>query len=207
MHPRIYQEFEKICSERNIAGSVLEVAAIPSNMSLLCMKSLESATEKVGINLDGPHEFRDFKIHKGNANSMDFFEDERFDVVLCNAMLEHDKYFWKTIAEIKRVTKPGGLIVIGTPGFKYYRAEEFKKILRRTPLVRNLSTNQYLNLFFTATVTFQMHDRPGDYYRFSPQAFKEVFFEDLDNVEVHAIMLPPRIIGVGTKKRHLKSTA
>jgi len=62
-------------------------------------------------------------------------------------------------------------------------------------LIRNLSTNQYLNLFFTATITFQIHDAPGDYYRFSPQAFKEVLFEDFDNVEVHEIMLPPRIIG------------
>ena len=74
MHPRVYQEFEKICSERDIRGSVLEVGAIPSNMSLLCMNSLESAAEKVGINLNGPHEFKDFKIHEGNANSMNCFE-------------------------------------------------------------------------------------------------------------------------------------
>ncbi len=124
MHPRIFQEFEKICSERSITGSVLEVGAIPSNDSLLSMKSLESATEKVGINLNGPHEFEDFRIYKGNANCMDCFEDERFEVVLCNAMLEHDKYFWKTVAEIKRVTKPGGLIVIGVPGYKYFKAEK-----------------------------------------------------------------------------------
>lgn len=200
MHPRIYQEFEQICSKRHISGSVLEVGAIPSKMSLLCMKSLESATEKVGINLDGPHDFKDFRIHKGNANFMDCFEDNRFDVVLCNAMLEHDKHFWKTIAEIKRVTKPGGLIVIGTPGYKYLKIEKVKSILRKIPLIRHLSSNQYLNLFFSATITFQIHAAPGDYYRFSPQAFKEVFFEDIDDVEVRSVMLPPRIIGAGTKK-------
>jgi hypothetical protein len=54
-------------------------------------------------------------------------------------------------------------------------------------------------MFFTATITFQIHDAPGDYYRFSPQAFKEVFFEGMNDVEVRSIMLPPRIIGVGTK--------
>ena len=207
MHLRVFQEFEKICSERNICKSILEVGATPSNMSLLCMKSLENATEKVGINLDGPHEFRDFKIHKGNANSMDCFKDERFDVVLCNAMLEHDKFFWKTIAEIKRVTKPGGLIVIGTPGYKYFKVERVKSILRRMPLIRNLNSNQYLDLFFSATITFEIHDAPGDYFRFSPQAFKEVFFEDMDDVQVRSIMVPPRIIGVGTKKHHPKFTA
>ena len=207
MHRRIYQEFEKICSKRNIDGSVLEVGAIPSRMSLLCMKSLESATEKVGINLDGPHEFKDFKIHKGNANLMDCFEGERFDVVLCNALLEHDKFFWKTIGEIKRVTKPGGLIVIGTPGYKYFKVEKAKSFIRRIPLIKILSKNQYLNLFFTATITFQIHNNPGDYYRFSQQTFKEVFFEEMGDVEVRSIMLPPRIIGVGTKRHNSEAPA
>ncbi len=207
MHRRIYEEFERICSEMNIAGAVLEIGAVPSNNSLLCMKSMAKATEKVGINLDGPHEFMDFRILQGNANSMALFEDERFDVVLCNAVLEHDKYFWKTISEIKRVTKPGGVVVIGTPGYKYYKSEKFKSVLRRIPLVRKLSANQYLDMFFTATITFEIHEAPGDYYRFSPQAFKEVFFEDFDNVEVRAIMLPPRLIGVGTKSHHSKPAA
>lgn len=207
MHPRVFREFEKICSEKNITGSVLEVGAIPSEMSLLCMQSLKNATEKVGINLDGPYEFKDFKIHRGNANSMDCFEDEKFDVVLCNAMLEHDKYFWKTIAEIKRVTKFGGLVILGAPGYKYFKVEKIKTILKRIPLVRRISANQYLNMFFTATITFQIHDFPGDYYRFSPQAFKEVFLGDMDEVEVRSIMLPPRIIGLGTKKYHLEAGA
>jgi len=201
MHPRVFQEYEKICSARNITGSVLEIGAIPSPLTLLCMKSLANATEKIGLNLNGPHEFQDLQILKGNANAMDCFEDEKFDVVLCNALVEHDKYFWKTIAEIKRVTKPGGLIVIGAPGYKYFQAEKIKLFFRKIPLIRNLISNQYLNVLFTGTVTFQIHEAPGDYYRFSPQAFKDVFFEDADNCEVHSIMLPPRIIGVGTKKR------
>ena len=200
MHRRVYQEFEQVCSERKAGGSVLEVGAIPSTMSLLCMKALANATEKIGINLNGPHEFRDFKILQGNANSMECFEDNRFDVVLCNAMLEHDKYFWRTIREIKRVSRSGGLIVIGTPGYTYYKAETIKLILRRIPLIRRLSLNQYMNMFFEATITFQIHDDPGDYYRFSPQTFKEVFLEGLNDVEVRSIMAPPRIIGAGRKQ-------
>jgi SAM-dependent methyltransferase len=186
----------------NITGSVLEVGAMPSDKSLLCMKSLDNAAEKVGINLMGSYEFKDFKIHQGNANSMDLFEDERFDVVLCNALIEHDKYFWKTIAEIKRVTKHGGIIVLGCPGYTYHKFEKFKWVLSKIPFIRNLRENQYLNMFFTATITLQIHNCPGDYYRFSPQAFTDVFFDDLDNVEVREIMLPTRILGFGTKKRN-----
>lgn len=201
MHPCIYKEFERICSQRNITGSVLEIGALPAAGSLLCMQSLAGASEKTGINLDGPHQFRDFTIHKGNANAMTEFADGRFDVVLCNAMLEHDPRFWLTVAEIHRVTKPGGLIVIGIPGFRRYALDRVKNVLRRTPVLRALGRHRWLNLFFTATITYEVHDHPGDYYRFSPQAFREVLLAGLEDVEVHSVMLPPRIIGVGIKPR------
>ncbi len=73
------------------------------------------------------------------------------------------------------------------------------------PLIKKLRSNQYLDFVFTATITFKIHNAPGgefyDYYRFSPKAFKEVFFEEMDNAEVRSIMLPPRIIGIGMKLR------
>jgi hypothetical protein len=90
MHSRIYQEFERICTERPIRGSVLEVGATATDECLLDMKSLHQASEKIGIDLTGPHETKGYKILKGNSNSMDCFQDNRFDAVLCNAVLEHD---------------------------------------------------------------------------------------------------------------------
>ena len=199
MHQRVYQEFERICAARRITGSVLEVGAIPDDGSLLCMKSLAGASEKIGIDFLGPHEFRDFKIVQGNANSMDCFPNDRFDVVLCNATLEHDKYFWKTVAEIKRVARPGGFVVIGVPGYTRVKGKAAKSVLARMPLLRRLRFHEYLNVLFTGTVTYQIHNHPGDYYRFSPQAVKEVFLEGLEQIEVRSIMLPPRIIGMGVK--------
>lgn len=202
MHQRIYQEFETICSKQNIVGSVLEVGAIPSKMSLLAMNSLRGASEKIGINLDGPYEFSDFKIIKGDANCMDIFEDEKFDVVLCNATLEHDKYFWKSLEEIRRVTKVGGLVVIGVPGYGLSALDKLQKAAGSLPILRGLRCKHYLDVFFSATVTFQIHNHPGDYYRFSQQAVKEVFFQGMGNVEIKALMQPPRIIGLGTKLNH-----
>jgi SAM-dependent methyltransferase len=201
MHYRIYQEYEKICSHRDFAGaSVLEVGAIPSEKTLLCMNSLRDAKEKIGINLSGPRKFRDFVILKGNANQMSIFEDNKFDLVLCNALLEHDKYFWKTISEIKRVTKPKGTIIIGTPGFNNHKFEKIKIIFRRLPLFKQLSRSHYFDFLFFSTLTYEIHAAPGDYYRFSPQAYKEVIFEDMEEVQIISVMMPPRIIGVGKKK-------
>jgi SAM-dependent methyltransferase len=198
MHPRIYQEFEKICTERPIRGSVLEIGALPSDESLLTMRSLDHVTSKIGIDLNEPREYKDFKILQGNSNAMEF-ADNSFDAVLCCSTLEHDKFFWKTVAEIKRVTKPGGLVAINVPGFTKLRAEKVKGLWGRMPLVRQLKQNSYLNLLFTGTLTYEVHNWPGDFYRFSPQAVREVILDGLERTEVRTIMWPPRIMGIGIK--------
>ena len=42
-------------------------------------------------------------------------------------------------------------------------------------------------------------DFPGDYYRFSEQAVREVFFEGMKEVEIRTVLVPPRIIGTGIR--------
>lgn len=200
MHPKVYHEFERICASKGLTGSVLEVGAAPSDDCLLNMRALANVTEKVGVDLAGPYEFKDFKVVKANGNCMDCFHDARFDAVLCNAVLEHDKYFWKTVSEIKRVTKPGGWILFGVPGFERLKLEAYKRVLASIPFVRKLASYRYMGLLFHSTATFQVHNHPGDYYRFSRQAVAEVLLDGLEQVEVHSIMLPPRLIGVGRKK-------
>ena len=190
MHPTIYQEFEHIFAERKVSGSVLEIGAVPSNASLLRMNALKGAKEKIGINLDGPYEYEDMKILKGNANCLDCFETGSFDAVISNATLEHDKFFWKTIEEIKRVSKSGAVIAIGVPGYLYLPGE-----VAYTDKISNIALDKVEN----ATITFRVHDAPGDYYRFSPQTMRDVFFKGMNDVEIKAVMLPPRLIGVAIK--------
>lgn len=75
MIPKAYREFERICAARSVTGSVLEVGSVPSQDSLLCMKSLEHASEKIGINLGAPAEYAGFHILQVNANDMRCFSD------------------------------------------------------------------------------------------------------------------------------------
>ena len=197
MHPKVYQAFERICSERKVGGAVLEVGAVPDDTSLLTMKSLKRVQEKIGINLDGPHRYNDFSIVQGNTNAMTCFKNDQFDVVLSNAVLEHDKFFWKTAAEMRRVTKPGGLMVLGAAGYATLPIEKYLhffigQLARVFPSVERW-------FFNNATVTFRVHNFPGDYYRFSYQAFTEVFFEGMHDVRISSLMVPPRIIGSGIK--------
>jgi len=195
MHPRVYEEFERICSRRNAHGLVLEVGAVPRDASLLNMKSLRNATGKTGINLKGPHTHNDYSIVAGNSNAMTCFADGQFDTVLCNSLLEHDRYFWKTVSEIRRVTRSGGLVVIGVPGYRKFEAlERAENLFRRIPWIR-----RHIDFLCTLSFTFRVHDAPGDYYRFSPQAVREVFFDGMKDVEIRSVMFPPRIIGSAIK--------
>jgi SAM-dependent methyltransferase len=203
VHPTTYREFERICIARRAGGRVLEIGAVPSGDSLLTMPTLAGAAERVGLNLDGPHRYGGFEIRKGDANRMDCFEDARFDVVLCNAVLEHDKFFWRTLAEIRRVTRPGGLVVLGTPG--YLQCPAGRRAARAKYLVAaalwKLGLFPRVRWLLKSTPTVEIHNAPGDYYRFSPQAFREVFFEDMDEVEIRPILFPPIIVGAGVTPR------
>ncbi len=196
MHPKVFQAFANICNNRSVGESILEIGAVPAEDCLLNMRPLRNVTRKVGVNLDGPHEFNDFLIEQGNGNSLRF-ADDTFDTVLCNATLEHDKFFWKTLSEIRRVAKPGGLVVIGVPGFAHYRIEHLRYYLLKSKLLRRLVATTVPANLVTSTLTLQIHGGPGDYYRFSEQALREVFFEGMREVETLSIMAPPRLIGAG----------
>lgn len=196
MHDQVYRQFERICARRKAGGAVLEIGAMPAPTTLLNLPALRGATEKIGLNLDPPAQFNGIPILQGDGNAMPF-PDARFDTVLCNATFEHDKFFWKTLAEIRRVARPGALVVLGAPGYRRLTLEKWsKRIARNLPLVgRALEEN--CGAFFASTLTLHVHNFPGDYYRFSPQAFREVFFAGMNEVEVVSVLIPPRIIGAG----------
>jgi hypothetical protein len=66
------------------------------------------------------------------------------------------------------------------------------------PAIRKFS-DVHLTWLLRSTLTIDLHDAPRDYYRFSRQAFREVFFEGLREVEVYPVLLLPIIIGSGIK--------
>jgi ubiquinone/menaquinone biosynthesis C-methylase UbiE len=190
MHKKIYHCFEEILSRFSITGKVLEIGAVPTKDSLLLSPVLKEAQERIGINIDGGESMTSladkieennlcFKIITGNSNYMPMFTDGQFQVVLSNATLEHDKYFWKSIAEMKRVLAVNGIMVIGVPGYVKEIKHEIHAI---------------------TTLTHRVHNWPGDYYRFSEQACKEIFFEDFEVTE-QKIVIPhaPKIVTCGIK--------
>ena len=153
----------------------LEVGGVLGANSLLRAPPLEGA-ERYALNLVEMESRAGVTAVTGNANDMHMFDDASFDLVMSNATLEHDRHFWKSLAEMWRVLRSGGFLIICVPG--YVKDPERDRGKR--------------------TATYKIHYR-FDYYRFSEQAVRDVFFEGMERVEVAALMRPPRIVGHGYK--------
>ena len=176
MHPDIAEAIHTVVRESGLApATALEVGGVTGPDSLLNAPELRAA-DRYCLNLEPMPPAEGITVVTGSANDMHMFGDGSFDVVLCNATLEHDRHFWLTLAEMKRVLRPGGLLVVGVPGF-----------------VRNAPGDESI-----ATSTYRVH-YTVDYYRFSKQAVRQVFLAGMRQVGVAALLEPPRIIGHGRK--------
>jgi SAM-dependent methyltransferase len=176
--PKVKNRFHAIIRRSGISPErALEVGGLMGKDSLLRFPELARA-ERYCLNLVELPSDGEVTAVKGNANDMSEFKSDWFDLVLCCSTLEHDKRFWLSVAEMRRVLSPGGLLVIGVPGF-----------------VKDEERDQG-----RSTLTYRVHYR-FDYYRFSEQAVREIFFEDMERVRVRAMMTPPRLIGHGWKAR------
>lgn len=200
MSPEVMAAFERILARERIAGPVLEVGAVPGSDSLLRLPALAGMAGRTGINLEAFPSDSAIKLVCGNANRMSMFADGEFGCVLCNATLEHDARFWMTLAEIRRVTADGGLVVIGVPGFRGMGPQSMiapKGIAGRA--LNALARLTRHDALLAGTLTLGVHNYPGDYYRFTEQAMREVFLEGLADPQCTWVMSPPRIIGWGRK--------
>jgi SAM-dependent methyltransferase len=200
MSPEVYAAFESICASELISEPILEVGAIQGPESLLQLTSLRSFNSKMGLNIEPFPSSDTITMVTGNANEMSQFADHTFGCVLCNATLEHDAKFWLSVAEMHRVLKPGGLLVIGVPGYKgmgpdYLTSQDSWKGKLIRAVARFLKSDELM----AGTLTLGEHFFPNDYYRFSPQAVQEIFLEGFDSVQTMLVMMPPRIIGWGRK--------
>jgi len=204
--PQLFDAFDTLCRRYGASGHALEIGATLSDDTLLNLGALRACESRIGINLEHAGRVAGGDVLQGNANDLRRFADDAFDVVLSNATLEHDRFFWLTLAEMRRVLKPGGLLVIGVPG--YVRTRSFARRVagrlgnwsRAFPL---LATP--LHAAAAATPTLHVHDHPGDYYRFSAQAMREVLLAGTDVLAIEVLAAPPRLVGAG-RKRNARET-
>jgi len=210
MHPTIYSRFDQLVRQYAPPGNkILEIGATEnvSETLLTLFRNISKSYDCVGINMEvRPVDNLPYTLIQCNANNMNILDDESFDAVVCNAVLEHDKFFWKTLAEVRRVLRPGGLFYVGVPGFskqnnliqRIMLKVMHSRFLRSLPLLYPFARwTMFTRLAFTSTLMF--HGAPYDFYRFSEEAVREVFLEDLVVLHLEYILEPVRIIGIGRK--------
>ncbi len=198
MSPIIYKFFEQLCTELRIAGPVLEIGASPHHKALLSLVALRGASLRVGVGLDGAYEGEGYSILHRNAHDLSCFKDDTFELVISNSMLEHDRAFWRTISESYRVLAPGGWMIIGVPGFGAMGSVPNQEMILAALQATEDRRNQ-LRAIEISSLTLGIHNYPGDFYRFSPQAMKEVLLQGLAEIRVFSVTQPPRIVGIGRK--------
>lgn len=200
MSPEVYRTFQQVLEGKKITGPVMEVGAVHGPDCLLNLPAFNDCAERIGVNTMAQASTGLLKYIQANANDLSCFHDNYFQVVVCNSMLEHDPYFWKTLSEMQRVTASGGLIAIGVPGYSGMGMNQiFKKHNLLQRLLFRLAGVYDKEALSASTLTLGEHFFPGDYYRFSRQALQEVFFNGMIDVTIHTTMNPPRFIGIGTK--------
>ena len=101
------------------ASSVLDLGCGNGNVICLLKKHVnaryygldlsEKMIEEAGKRLGG-----DVELTVGDAEKLPY-EDNSFDVVICNASFHHYPSPEKAVNEIRRVLKPGGTLILGDP--------------------------------------------------------------------------------------------
>lgn len=210
MHPKVYRRFEALFEAYPPPGPrILEIGAssFPDDSLLTAFRRLSSDFVCTGVNLEVPAPVAlPYRMVQCDANDMAVFEAGSFDGIACNAVLEHDRRFWSTLAEVRRLLVAGGMFYVGVPGFprrKNIPQRLFTRVPRsRLASVAILSTmvERAALTSLAATRTLMFHAHPDDYYRFSEQAVRQVFLEDLDCVHLEYVLKPVRILAVGRKR-------
>ena len=200
MHREVFAAFDRLCREHGAGGVVLEIGATGSDDALLCLPALAGSVRRFGINLAPQTATHGFEIIVGNANEMATVPDASIDTVLCNSVLEHDARFWLTLTEVRRVLKPGGLFLVGVPGYsERHRAGWLIRLLSRL-LPASLPLGRGLQAKAASTPTLVVHHYPRDYYRFGRDAIGDVFLAEMDIVTIEEILNPPRFIAVARQR-------
>ncbi len=166
MSKKVFEDFMKIINEYykdKSPESVIELGAY--HWSLLSFDKFKDS-RKVALNFsyteNDKQKLAAYEIVEANINNLPF-KDEEFDCAMTCSTFEHDKYFWKSIAESRRVIKKGGLFVVGVPVYT------------------ELATDM-----MTSTLTYKVHGKTYnmDFYRFSEQAVREVIMEGFEVINV-----------------------
>lgn len=97
----------------NVFNQKTEILHISPN-KLLTKYLKQKSTVNLTVGAFEPDEFKEFNAKKIDVQKIDF-EDNLFDIIICNHVLEHVENDFLAMKEIYRVLKPGGFAILQVP--------------------------------------------------------------------------------------------
>jgi len=118
----LYRRAARRLGDASDARHKLYRQLIDESMGLTCLqigvRDAKLAPHWVSVDLYDESDLIDFHYDVQDLQ----FADESFDVVVCNAVLEHVEFPEQAIGELKRVLRPGGRIWVEVPFNQPYHA-------------------------------------------------------------------------------------
>ena len=185
---RLAAEFRRFAERQTTAGPYLEIGVKDPALCALANDVFEGERHLLGPTLDAHTGV--LRHHRGEPSDLSRFADGAFRTVLWNDALVHDRRFWVTLDELRRILAPGGLLILSVPGFS--NAADRAGVTVAGPKGNPIPDT---------TPTYRIHASP-DFWRISPQAMRQVVLDGFDIREVRVSSMPPRIFGVGVKPDH-----
>ena len=118
-HKNRYLNDLRLINKHYQKGGILEIGSLPCHMTY-CLQRLSYPVVGIDIDPDRSGQFikkHRLKIHKCDVENEKLpLEDEAFGFVVFNEIFEHLRINpIKTLNEIQRVMKPGGILILTTP--------------------------------------------------------------------------------------------
>lgn len=127
--PKLYKRFARhlnLLNKYHLKGKLLDVGCGTGDF-LRYIKSVPNSFSVYGIE---PSEIlrraasknTNTKIKNGRLNHIPY-KNNYFDVITCYDVLEHDQELKKNVLELRRVLKPGGILLIQAPNYNSFMAQ------------------------------------------------------------------------------------
>ncbi len=147
---RLHEALLRLLRSAPNAGSLLDIGCADGAKTLAYAGVLGVAATKIkGVEAQERYRLQaaeKFEVYPADLEREKLpFEDESFDVVICNQVLEHLKNIFLPLSEMDRVLATGGRLVIGIPNLAALH-NRFLLLFGRQPLC-NTITGPHIRCF------------------------------------------------------------
>lgn len=138
-----HQKFYKFAAQFAANATVADIGcgsgygcALLKNAGATCVCGIDASKHAIRFAKEHYGNIAEFSVH--GVTNMKSFLSNQFDLAICSEVLEHIKEYGKedqAVEEIKRITRSGGIIIIGTPnsellGNHGFSFEEIETLIR-----------------------------------------------------------------------------